>query len=317
MDPLAALVLLAPLVALGSLFGLAGIRQVNQWEAGLKFTLGKFSGRSEPGLSFVVPILQRMIRIDTRIRTRDVPGQMVITHDNVTAAIDAVVYYKVVDPEKAALSVENYERAVLDRARVVLRDLVGEITLDQLLAHRDDVASKVRMQVEQFVSRWGIHIETIALQDIQLPPSMQEAMAKKAIAERDKQWVIIKSQADLESAKNFAEAARVLTESPGAMELRRLEALQNITGTGNSKVIFDLAKPFDDPRTTAVGTAAALADDGATARRNVRVPPQAAPPAAAPPAQPPQALGGNRADADLETDDDELAELVARRARRP
>ncbi len=314
MDPLAALVLLVPLFGLASILGLAGVRQVNQWEAGLKFTLGKFSGRSEPGLSFVWPIVQRMVRIDTRIRTRDVPGQMVITHDNVTAAIDAVVYYRVVDPEKATLSVENYERAVLDRARVVLRDLVGEITLDQLLAHRDDVASKVRLQVEQFVSRWGIHIETIALQDIQLPPSMQEAMAKKAIAERDKQWVIIKSQADLESAKNFAEAARVLFESPGAMELRRLEALQNITGPGNSKVIFDLAKPFDDHRSLAAGTAAALADDGA-ARRNVRVPP--APMVAAPPAAlPAQALGSARLDEELETVDEALAELAARRARR-
>ncbi|MCU0685123.1 MAG: SPFH domain-containing protein [Polyangiaceae bacterium] len=312
MDPVA-LVFLIPFLALASIFTLGGMRQVNQWEAGLKFTLGRFTGRVEPGLRFLWPVFQRMIRIDTRIRTRDVPGQMVITHDNVTAAIDAVVYYRVVDPEKAALGVENYERAVLDRARVVLRDLVGEITLDQLLAHRDDVASKVRMQVDQFVARWGIHIETIALQDIQLPPTMQEAMAKKAIAEREKQWVIIKSQADLESAKNFAEAARVLYESPGAMELRRLEALQNITGPGNSKVIFDLAKPFEDSRSYAIGTAAALADDATP--RHVRVP-QGPPPPMTQPAVPTQALGSDRLDEDLETVDEALAELAARRARR-
>jgi len=197
----------------------------------------------------------------------------------------------------------------------VLRDLVGEITLDQLLAHRDDVASKVRLQVEQFVSRWGIHIETIALQDIQLPPTMQEAMAKKAIAERDKQWVIIKSQADLESAKNFAEAARVLTESPGAMELRRLEALQNITATGNSKVIFDLAKPFEDPRSAAAATASALADD-ASVRRNVRVPQPAAPAAPVRDASP-QALGNDRSAEDLDTEDEPVGNQgPARRALR-
>ena len=314
MDPVV-LIGLAPLLALASLVGLGGLRQVNQWETGLKFTLGRFSGPVRPGLRFVWPLVQRMIRIDTRIRTRDVPGQMVITHDNVTAAIDAVLYYRIVDPEKAALSVENYERAVLDRARVVLRDLVGEITLDQLLAHRDDVASKVRLQVEQFVSRWGIHIETIALQDIQLPPTMQEAMAKKAIAERDKQWVIIKSQADLESAKNFAEAARVLTESPGAMELRRLEALQNITATGNSKVIFDLAKPFEDPRSAAAATASALADD-ASVRRNVRVPQPAAPAAPVRDASP-QALGDDRSAEDLDTEDEPVGNQgPARRALR-
>ena len=192
-----------------------------------------------PGLNIVIPFIQSMARIDTRIRNRDLPQQMVITKDNVTAAIDAVVYYKVVDAEKAALNVENYELAVKDRAKVVLRDVVGEITLDELLTHREEVALKIRTSVEQFVAQWGLHVELIALQDIQLPPHMQEAIAKTAIAQRDKQYVIIESpEADVESAKNFAEAARILGDSPGAMELRRLEALQGITGTGNSKVIF-------------------------------------------------------------------------------
>ena len=129
-----------------------------------------------------------------------------------------------------------------DRAKVVLRDVVGETSLDDLLAHREEVAAKVRAAVEQFVAQWGLHVELIALQDIQLPQQMQEVIAKKAIAERDRQYVVIKSQADVESAKNFAEAARILHSSPGAMELRRLEALQNLS-SGTSKVIFDLAKP--------------------------------------------------------------------------
>ncbi len=243
MDPLT-LAVLAALGLTSALVAMGSIRQVNQWETALKFTLGKLSGRSTPGLTFVLPGVQRLVRVDTRVRNRDLPQQAVITADNVTAWIDAVIYFKVVDVEKATLAVEDYEHAIRDRAKVVLRDIVGETSLDQLLSHREEVAAKVRKAVEQFVAQWGLHVELIALQDIQLPPQMQEVIARKAIAERDRQYVIIKSQADLESAKNFAEAARILHESPGAMELRRLEALQNLSG-GTSKVIFDLAKPAD------------------------------------------------------------------------
>lgn len=237
---------------------LRGLRQVNQWETALKFTLGKFTGRAGPGLNFLLPGVQQLLRVDMRVRNRDLPQQSVITADNVTAWIDAVIYFKVVDAEKATLNVENYENAIRDRAKVVLRDVVGETTLDELLQHREEVAAKVRAAVEQFVAQWGLHVELIALQDIQLPPTMQETIAKKAIAERDRQYVVIKSQADLESAKNFAEAARILQSSPGAMELRRLEALQNLSG-GTSKVIFDLAKPGHS-ETNAAAMAAALGE---------------------------------------------------------
>lgn len=249
---------------------IASIKQINEWEVGLKFTLGRLSGRLEPGLRVVVPVVQRFARIDKRIRNRDLPRQVVITRDNVTALIDAVVYFKVVDPQKAVLNVENYELAVKDRAKVVLRDVVGEITLDELLANRDEVAARVRAQVEQFVSQWGLHLELIALQDIQLPSNISDAIARKAIAERDKQVVIIKSQADLESAKNFAEAARVLGAQPGALELRRLEALQGISGSGNTKIVFDLAKPGGDERAQIAAMAAAMAEDARPAA-DVRV----------------------------------------------
>jgi regulator of protease activity HflC (stomatin/prohibitin superfamily) len=260
-------VLAMPALAVAVIYLLRSIRQINQWEVALRFTLGRLSGRLDPGVRFVLPGLQRVVRVDTRIRNRDLPLQQVITQDNVTASIDAVIYYKVVDVEKAVLNVENFEAAVWDRARVVLRDVAGETRLDELLTHREQVAAKVRAAVEQFVSQWGLHIELIALKDIQLPPQMQEVIARKAIAERDRQYVIIKSQADLESAKNFAEAARILADSPGAMELRRLEALQNLSSQGTSKVIFDLAKPYADVH-GAAGVAAAVAGGEA---RNVRV----------------------------------------------
>lgn len=252
---------------------LGSIKQINEWEVGLRFTLGRLSGRMEPGLRIVLPVVQRMTRIDKRIRNRDLPRQVVITRDNVTAQIDAVVYFKVIDPVKAMLNVENYELAVKDRAKVVLRDVVGEITLDELLANRDEVAARVRAQVEQFVSQWGMHLELIALQDIQLPHNISDAIARKAIAERDKQVVITKSQADLESAKNFAEAARVLAASPGALELRRLEALQGISGAGNTKIVFDLAKP-GGAESQAAALAAAMAGEARPAM-DVRVAPTA------------------------------------------
>jgi regulator of protease activity HflC (stomatin/prohibitin superfamily) len=248
-----------PLVVVAVLYFLQSIRQVNQWETALKFTLGKLSGRVEPGLTVALRGVQRLVRVDMRIRNRDLPAQQVITRDNVTATIDAVIYYKVVDVEKAFLNVENFEAAVWERARVVLRDVAGETPLDELLTHREQVAAKVRAAVEQLVSQWGLHVELIALKDIQLPQQMQEVIARKAIAERDRQYVIIKSQADLESAKNFAEAAQILAGSPGAMELRRLEALQNLSSQGTSKVIFDLAKPYGDVHAGAAGIAAALA----------------------------------------------------------
>ena len=260
-------VLALPAAIIAAVYFLRSIRQVNQWENALKFTLGKFTGQVEPGLTMVYPGFQRLVRVDTRIRNRDLPLQQVITRDNVTASIDAVIYYKVVDSHKAVLNVENYEAAVWDRARVVLRDVAGETKLDELLTHREEVAAKVRLAVEQFVAQWGLHIELIALKDIQLPGQMQEVIARKAIAERDRQYVIIKSQADVESAKNFAEAARILAASPGAMELRRLEALQNLTSHGTSKVIFDLAKPYSDIH-GAAGIAAAMAGGE---QRNVRV----------------------------------------------
>ena len=254
------LFVLAVLFTLGLLL-VRSVRQINQWEVGLKFRLGKFAGRLSPGLNIIIPGVDRLVRIDNRIRNRDLLQQQVITADNVTAQIDAVIYFKVIDPEKATLNVENYEYAVKDRAKVVLRDIVGETSLDDLLTHREEVAAKVRAAVEQFVSQWGLHVEVIAMQDIQLPHQMQEVIARVAIAERDRQCVIIKSHADVESAKNFAQAARILHESPGAMELRRLEALQNLSGK-TSTVIFDLAKSADGATRTRVGAmAAAMADD--------------------------------------------------------
>ena len=229
-------VLALPAAVIAAIYFLRSIRLVNQWETALKFTLGKLTGRVEPGRSAWSSRGSRSsCKVDTRIRNRDLPYQQVITQDNVTASIDAVIYYKVVDVEKAVLNVENFEAAVWDRARVVLRDVAGETRLDELLTHREQVAAKVRAAVEQFVAQWGLHIELIALKDIQLPPQMQEVIARKAIAERDRQYVIIKSQADLESAKNFAEAARILAELAGRHGAAAPRGAAEPVGAGNEQ----------------------------------------------------------------------------------
>jgi regulator of protease activity HflC (stomatin/prohibitin superfamily) len=247
------------------IFCATSLKRIRQWEIALKFTFGRFTGRLEPGLRIVLPVLHDIRRVDGRVRNRDVPRQMVITHDNVTTTIDAVVYYRVVNPERAVIDVENYETAVLNCAQVVLRDVCGETMLDHLLSHRDEIAAKVREQVERIVEPWGLRVELIALQDIRLPTQMQEVIAKKAIAERDRIYVVIKSHADVESAKNFAEAARILAASPGALELRRLEALQSLS-QGTSKVIFDLAKSDDAGLKGAAAIAAGIADAEAAVR---------------------------------------------------
>jgi regulator of protease activity HflC (stomatin/prohibitin superfamily) len=298
-DPATFLAMLPAAVA-ALVLAIRSLRQINQWEVGLTFTLGKFTGKLSPGLNFVLPLVQRVVKVDMRLRNRDLPPQQVITGDNVTAMIDAVMYYKVVDPEKATLNVQDYDAAVRDRARVVLRDIVGETPLDEVLAHREEIAKKVRLAVEQFVSQWGLHVELIALQDIQLPVQMQDVLARKAIAERDRQYVVIKSKADVESARNFAEAARILGEQPGAMELRRLEALQNLSGQGTSKVIFDLAKPYGE-----VQRAAAVASAVSPAEARVPPPPKGV-------AAKPLSIA-ERAQAELEAEEDEASAQARRR----
>lgn len=268
-------VVIAAVVAV-LLFLLAGLRQIKQWEIGLKFTLGKYVGQQKPGLRLYVPVLQSIKRVDMRTRNRDLFRQAVITHDNVTLNVDAVVYYSVQNAEAAILAVQDFEAAVKDRAKVVLRDVIGETPLNDVLAHRESIAAKVREQIETVVKQWGLHAELIGLQDIQLPPAMQEVLAKAAIAERERSYVVIKSQADVDSAKNFAEAARTLANSPGAMELRRFETLQTLTQAGTSKVIFDLSKPFDDVYKRAAAMSAAMADGREHAQPEPE--PKAAPP---------------------------------------
>lgn len=252
-----------------------GLVQIKAWEIALRFTFGKYAGQMGPGLGLYFPVMQKLRRVDMRVYNRDLFQQAVITKDNVTLNVDAVVYFRVTDPEKAILAVEDFEAAVKDRAKVVLRDLIGETPLDEVLAHREQIAAKVKTLVETVIAQWGLHVDLIGLQDIQVPIGMQEVLAKAAIAERERQYVVIKSQADVESAKNFAAAAKTLAASPGAIELRRFELLSNLTQSGTTKVVFDLAKPFDDVHRSAMAVSTSLIDaaGGSTTPAPVSPPP--------------------------------------------
>ena len=213
-----------------------------------------------PGLTFFLPGVQQLRRIDTRTKNRDLLRQMVITRDNVTTMIDAVVYYRVVDPEKATLAVENYEAAVKDRAKVVLRDVVGETRLDELLAHREEVAAKVRAQVETVVvavgPARGAHRPAGRAAPAADAGGAREGGHRRARPEVRGHQERGRRREREELRRGGGDPAR----SPGSMELRRFEALANLSQAGNTKVIFDLAKPFDDVRHTAVAMAEAAAE---------------------------------------------------------
>lgn len=243
------------------IFIMAGLVQIKAWEVGLKFTLGRYSGKLEPGLNWYFPVVQRLRRVDLRVCNRDLFQQAVITKDNLTLNVDAVVYYHVTDPEKAIMQVEDFEAALRDRAKVVLRDIIGETPLNEVLAHREEIAAKVQVHVDSFITQWGLHVDLIGLQDIQVPPNLVEILAKAAIAEREREYVVIKSLADVESARNFALAARTLAASPGAIELRRFEMLSTLSQSGTTKVVFDLTRSFDDVHKQAAALSVAMVDD--------------------------------------------------------
>lgn len=217
---------------------LISIRQVNQYERGVKFQLGKFTKVVEPGWRLVVPIFQSMTKVDIRVKAVDVPLQEAITKDNVSAKINAVIYYRVTDAAKATLEVENFWYAVNQLAQTTMRNVVGEMELDQLLANRDAAAHRIREIVDAATDMWGIQVGSVDLKDIVLPEEMQRVIARQAEAEREKRAVIIKAQGEVEAAQNIADAARMLSEAPGALHLRTLSTINDLSSDQSNTVIF-------------------------------------------------------------------------------
>lgn len=217
---------------------LASIRQINQYQHGVKFQFGKFIGLREPGWRLVIPVFQSMTRVDMRIKAVDVPLQEAITKDNVSAKINAVIYYRVSDAGKAILKVENFFYAVNQLAQTTMRNIVGELELDELLANREAAAKRIKEIVDVTSESWGITVETVELKDIILPDDMQRVIAKQAEAERQRRAVIIESSGEVIAAENLAKAANLLSAAPGALHLRTLNSINDISSDQSNTVVF-------------------------------------------------------------------------------
>jgi regulator of protease activity HflC (stomatin/prohibitin superfamily) len=228
--------ILLPLIVLF----LATLRQVNQYERGIKFTMGRYSGMVEPGWRVVVPIFQSMTKVDLRIKTLDVPSQDAITKDNVSAKVTAVIYYKISDATKSIIEVESVHYAVSQLAQTTMRNVVGEVTLDELLSQRAVISEKIEKQVDVATLSWGVEVVSVELKDINLPPDMIRTIAKQAEAERERRAVIINAEGELAAAENLSKAARMLAETPGALHLRTLNSINDISSDASNTVVFTL-----------------------------------------------------------------------------
>ena len=214
------------------------IRQVNQYERGVMLTLGRFSGIKEPGWRIVIPVFQHMEKIDLRVRAVDVPDQKVITRDNVSASINAVVYYRVADAAKAYLAVQDFAFAISQLAQTTMRNIVGSAELDEVLAERDRLSNSIREIIDAESDKWGIKVDNVELKDLFLPDEMERTIAKQAEAEREKRSVIIKAEGEKTAAKNMAEAAEILSSQTGALHLRSLQTLNDLSSDQSNTVIF-------------------------------------------------------------------------------
>ena len=216
---------------------ISGIKVVNQYERGIILTLGKYTGTKEPGLRVVWPGLQKMARVDVRSTPIDVPKQEVITKDNVTVNIDAVVYFRVINPERAVLETTNYVAATSQFAQAALRDVSGNVNLDDLLSRRDEISTQIKSIVDQQTDPWGIDVEMVKLQNIELPHDMKRAMAKEAEAERERRANIISADGEKQASQTLAEAAQILANSAGAINLRTLNTLERISAEPSQKTL--------------------------------------------------------------------------------
>jgi len=231
---------LIPLGVLIIIYILGGIKVIDEYERGVILTLGKYTKTIGPGLHFVFPIIQKMLKADLRVTTVDIPQQEAITKDNVPVGINAVVYFKVENAERALLRVEDYSYAVSQYAMAALRDVIGGVELDQVLSERKSLAEEIKMVVDEATDGWGIDVTAVKMQDIELPADMKRVMAKQAESEREKRAVIIKAEGELKASEKLAQAASKLKSAPGGMSLRTLETIENVQPDPSKNIIFAL-----------------------------------------------------------------------------
>jgi regulator of protease activity HflC (stomatin/prohibitin superfamily) len=216
------------------------IKQVDQYERGIKFQFGKYKNVMNPGWRIVIPIIQSYRKVDIRTKAVDVPNQEAMTRDNISVTMNAVLYYKVVSAEKAILEVENYEYAMGQLAQTTMRNTVGQVDLDELLSKRDEVSKKIKELVDRDTEPWGINVLGVELKDIMLPADMKRTIGKQAEAEREKRAVIINSEGELQASQNIAKAAQNLSSSSGALHLRTLQSINDVSSDQSNTIIFTI-----------------------------------------------------------------------------
>jgi regulator of protease activity HflC (stomatin/prohibitin superfamily) len=221
----------------------AAVKIVQEYERGVIFRLGRLVGARGPGLFFIIPGLERMVKVDLRTVTMDVPAQEAITRDNVTVKVNAVVYFKVLNPEDAVVKVLDYMRATSMIAQTTLRSVLGQSELDELLARRDKINAELQQIIDEQTAPWGVKVSVVEIRDVELPQSMQRAMARQAEAEREKRAKIIHAQGEYDAAERLAEAANIIARQPATLQLRYLQTLTEIAAEKNSTIVFPL--PID------------------------------------------------------------------------
>lgn len=209
-----------------------------QYERALIFRLGKFVGMREPGIVILVPLIDSMTTVDLRMRNVDIPKQEALTKDNISIMLNAVVFYKIIDPQAAVLKVQNYKEAILQHGQAAMRDIAGSVDMDTLLSDRDEIATQMEKAISKEVSGWGIQIVAIKIQDIELPTDMKRAMARQAQAERDKRATVIVSLGEVEASETLAKAAAIIASSPGALHLRTLQALSTLSSDKTNTITY-------------------------------------------------------------------------------
>ncbi|HEY8151386.1 MAG TPA: SPFH domain-containing protein [Vicinamibacteria bacterium] len=229
--------------ALLDLFVASAIRLAAEWERAVVFRLGKLSSVKGPGLFAVIPLIDWVRMIDTRVQAMEISRQQVITKDNVPVSIDGVLFFRVAEAAHAVVRVQDFRFAVFQYARTSLRDVVGQMTLDQLLSEREQIEATIGSHVEKDTRAWGLHVESIRMEDIDMPEELKKMMSRQASAEREKRATITKAEGDRDAAFNLAKAAQTMRESPGAMQLRTLQTIDGLGPTASNTVV--LAIPIE------------------------------------------------------------------------
>ena len=223
------------------------VRLIYQYERGVVFTLGKYAGTRDPGLTFIIPLFQTMRKVNMRIQTAEIPRQEVMTKDNIPILVNAVVYFKVISPETVIVKIEDHVFAVRQFTQAALRDVIGNNEMDFVLTERERIADSIKKIVDTETSNWGVDVESIKIQEIELPAEMKRAMAKQAEAERERRVMIIASQGELTASENLRQAAENLSKSTGALHLRTLQTIRDIAADPSEKIV--LFVPSDLGRT--------------------------------------------------------------------